>query len=208
MARGFDRWDAQKKTAYLIDALEEVDARQWGQPGGVDLVSDRRVAESIRLGNQAVPSLIDALENDERLTRSVHFWRDFARFRTVLGVREAVLTALMSILRPGVQAGGDRRQLHRSRRRRSQKDGPTPAHLLEGIRTAAVDERMMKVLVDPKADFEARREAARNLATLNDDGHLQTTMNSTGISAKHSASRTRRWRSSASRPSPRPFCPR
>lgn len=182
---GFDRWDAQKKTAYLIDALEEVDARQWGQPGGVDLVSDRRVAELIRLGNQAVPSLIDALENDERLTRSVHFWRDFARFRTVLGVREAVLTALMSILR--VQAfkpvatgdnftarGDDAAKKMAQRLRTYWKEyGQLP-----------FDERMMKVLVDPKADFEARREAARNLATLNDDGHLQTTMNSTGISAE------------------------
>ena len=182
---GFDRWDAQKKTAYLIDALEEVDARQWGQPGGVDLVSDRRVAELIRLGNQAVPSLIDALENDERLTRSVHFWRNFARFRTVLGVREAVLTALMSILR--VQAfkpvatgdnftarGDDAAKKMAQRLRTYWKEyGQLP-----------FDERMMKVLVDPKADFEARREAARNLATLNDDGHLQTTMNSTGISAE------------------------
>src|SRR5262249_43105981 len=39
---GFEKWDAAKKVAYLLDTLDEVDARQWGQPGGVDLASDRR----------------------------------------------------------------------------------------------------------------------------------------------------------------------
>jgi hypothetical protein len=69
---GFDKWDAKKKTAYLIDALE----------------------------------------SDERLTRAVHFWRDFARSRTVTSVREAVLTGADGAdggpARPRVRAGFDR----------------------------------------------------------------------------------------------------
>jgi hypothetical protein len=40
------------------------------------LASHCRVEELIRLGDAAVPALLEALENDERLTRSVHFWRD------------------------------------------------------------------------------------------------------------------------------------
>jgi hypothetical protein len=99
---GFDGWETNKKVAHLIDALDEVDARQWGQPGGVDLASDARVAALIKIGDPAVPALIDAVEKDGRLTRSVHFWRDFARSRTVLGVREAALVAVMSILRTQV----------------------------------------------------------------------------------------------------------
>ena len=60
---------------------------------------DRRVAALIEIGDPAVPALIDAVEKDGRLTRSVHFSRDFARSRTVLSVREAALTAVMSILK-------------------------------------------------------------------------------------------------------------
>src|SRR5262249_52120306 len=90
--------DVAKKVAWLIDALDEVDARQLGQPGGVDLGSDWRVRELIALRDRAVPALIDTLEKDDRLTRSVHFWRDFSRDRTVLSVREAALVAVMSIV--------------------------------------------------------------------------------------------------------------
>ena len=179
---GFDKWDANKKAAFLIDALDEVDARQWGQPGGVDLSSDRRVEELIRLGDATVPALLDALETDERLTRSVHFWRDFARSRTVLGVREATLTALMSILRVRVfepaatgdnfTARGDDAAKEMAKRLRAywKEYGRLP-----------FDERMMKVLTDPKTNFEAKREAATNLATVNEDRRLQTTIQPTVI---------------------------
>jgi hypothetical protein len=181
---GFDKWDSHKKSSYLIEALEEVDARQRGQPGGVDLARDGRVEALIRLGDPAVLDLLDALEKDERLTRSVHFWRDFAQSRTVLSVREAVLTALMSILRVRVfepastgdnfTARGDEAAKDMARRLRAywKEYGPLP-----------FDERMMKVLTDPKTNFEAKREAAENLATLNDDRRLQTTIYPTVIGA-------------------------
>ncbi len=93
----FDKWNAAKKTAFLIDTLDEVDTRQQGQPGWPNLTLDRRVQELIRVGDPAVPALIDTLEKDERLTRSVQFFRDYARHRTVLSVREAALTALAHI---------------------------------------------------------------------------------------------------------------
>lgn len=171
----FAKWDADKKTAFLIDALEEVDARQRGQPGGVDLGSDSRVQGLILVGDPAVPALIDALEKDERLTRSVHFWRDFARSRTVLSVREAVLTALMSILRVSVfevastgdnfTARGDDAAIQTAKKLRAYwaEYGKMP-----------FDERMMKILTDPKTKFAARREAADNLANLNNPRPYRT----------------------------------
>ena len=50
-------------------------------------------------GDRAVTPLIDCLESDTRLTRSVQFWRDFARHRQVLPVREAAFAALTEILK-------------------------------------------------------------------------------------------------------------
>jgi hypothetical protein len=172
---GFDTWDAKKKTAYLIDALEEVDALQMSQPGGVDLASDRRVAELIRLGDVAVPDLIDTLEKDERLTRSVHFWRDFARSRTVLSVREAALTALMSILR--IRAFEPRSTGDNFTSRGDEAARETAQRLRAYWKTYGglpFDERMMKMLTDPQAAFEIKREAAVNLATLTWDRRLGT----------------------------------
>jgi hypothetical protein len=179
---GFDKWAAKKKASYLIDALEEVDARQWGQPGGIDLASDRRVQELIRQGDAVVPALIDAMEKDERLTRSVHFWRDFARSRTVLSVREAVLTALMSILRVRVFEPASTGDNFTARGEEGAK------RMAERLRAywkeygkLPFDERMMKVLTDPKTKFEAKREAAENLAAYGDDKRIQTTITPTVI---------------------------
>ena len=61
---GFQSWGQEKKIAWLIDSLDEVDARQWGQPGGISLAEDRRVAALIDIGDPAVPTLIDAVEKD------------------------------------------------------------------------------------------------------------------------------------------------
>lgn len=82
----------------LIDHLDDVAERQWGQPGGVSLGSSPIVAALVKLGDAAVPALLDVLESDKRLTRSVHFWRDFARSRSVLGAHEAAYAALIAIL--------------------------------------------------------------------------------------------------------------
>jgi hypothetical protein len=172
---GFDKWDTAKKAAHWIDALEEVDARQDGQPGGVDLAADARIQALIKLGDPAVPALIDALEKDERLTRSVHFWRDFARSRTVLSVREAEVTALMSILRVSVfeaAATGDNL---------TSRGEDASIALAKKLRAywkeygkLPFDERMMKVLTDPKTSSNAKREAADNLANLNNPRHYRT----------------------------------
>jgi hypothetical protein len=87
-----------QRIAGLIDALDQVAARQWGQPGGVALGQDPIVMALIGEGEAAVPALLEAYEHDDRLTCSVQFWRDFARHRSVLTVYEAAYVALSGIL--------------------------------------------------------------------------------------------------------------
>jgi hypothetical protein len=173
----FTKLSTRKKVAFLIDALEEVDSRQNGQPGGVDLASDRRVKALIAVGDAAVPQLIAAIDKDERLTRSVHFWRDFGRSRQVLGVREAALTAVMSILRTQVfepRGTGDN-----FTGRGKEKAKQVAAHLQiywKKYGSLPFDQRMMKILTDPKTKAEALREAAYNLGRLGEDRTLGTTV--------------------------------
>lgn len=86
------------RIAALIRDLEFVQARQWGQPGGVNPGDDPIVQALITEGDAAVEPLLDCLEQDKRLTRSVGFWRDFSRNRTVIPVTSAARTALQAIL--------------------------------------------------------------------------------------------------------------
>jgi hypothetical protein len=91
--------DQQLRVAALIRDLEEVSARQWGQPGGVSLREDPIVQAIIAQGETAVEPLISVIETDTRLTRSVSFSRNFHYDRHLIGVHEAAYTALVEILK-------------------------------------------------------------------------------------------------------------
>jgi hypothetical protein len=94
-----------ERIAALIRDLDLVEARQWGQPGGVDLAQDPVVSALTREGDPAIEPLLDCLENDKRLTRSVGFGRDFHQGRTVIPVASAVMVALQDILHAGFGGG-------------------------------------------------------------------------------------------------------
>ncbi|OWK40935.1 putative lipoprotein [Fimbriiglobus ruber] len=168
----FDRWDIKKKLAYLLDGLDEIEVRQWMQPGGVDIGSDRRVGELIRMGEPVVPALIDALEADERLTRSVHYWRDFSPLpRTILGTREAIVTALSAILRIRlfeINSTADNFTSHGSAAAKETAERLRAYWKAYGH--LPFDERLMKILINPKESFPTRREAAENFSLLKADG--------------------------------------
>src|SRR5215471_18539331 len=75
--------------------------RQTCQPGSCRVFADERGEQSpahqlVRLGFDAVPQLIDALE-DERFTRSVGFYRDYCFSHHVLRVGDCALEILEQI---------------------------------------------------------------------------------------------------------------
>jgi hypothetical protein len=99
-----------ERIAGLIRDLELVSARQMGEPGGVSLGQDPIIQALIHEGDPAVDPLLKCLEDDPRLTRSVHFWRDNSTDRTVLSVYEAAYVALATILQTdffGINSTGD-----------------------------------------------------------------------------------------------------
>lgn len=163
----FKDWDVAKMVAHLIDVLDDVDAWQRSYPGEVLLVLDPRVEALIDIGDPAVPGLIDAVEKDERLTRSVHAWRPWAKDRTVLSVRAAALEAVTNILktrffRTGVL--GDS-----ITKRGPERVQGVVAELRGYWKTHGENpftERMMKILTDSKSDGVATAGAARNLTQL------------------------------------------
>jgi len=82
----------------LIDDLQNVGARQDGQPGGVTLAFDPRVQALVKRGDEIVEPLLKAMEHDTRLTRSVSFGRDFFRSRRLISVSEAAFATLQDFL--------------------------------------------------------------------------------------------------------------
>jgi hypothetical protein len=96
----------QDEIASLIVDLQNVDARQWAQPGGVTLAEDPRVQALVMRGNEVVEPLLDAMENDTRLTRSVSFRGDFFRSRYLISVSETAYAALVDLLRVDFHTDG------------------------------------------------------------------------------------------------------
>ena len=89
------------RVSALIDQLDQVGVRQWGQPGGLGpWETDPVVAALLKQGQPAVEPLLEYLETNRivRLNRSVSFGRDFHRGRWLHFASEPIAPALHSLL--------------------------------------------------------------------------------------------------------------
>jgi hypothetical protein len=152
-----------ERIATLIAALEDINVHRTTHRSFNErsLGTDWRVQMLVAIGDPAVPALIGAFEKDNRRTRSTGY----------PSVREPILVALRAILRVhpveelsgrellGYPAGRGAKLIRGAARLRAYWDtfGKFP-----------FDERMMKVLTDPKSTGSACREAMSNLVALND----------------------------------------
>jgi hypothetical protein len=151
----------------LIRDLDEVRAYQSGQPGGVDLTEDATIKALIAEGEEAVEPLLAVLENDQRLTRSVQFWRDFSYGRSILGVHKAAYVALTRILKTHFSGGED---LTREEGRRA-----VAAEIRQYWKTygeTAIEERWYRILLDDHQSLDQWRQAAARIVELADIGEL------------------------------------
>ncbi|WP_236517707.1 hypothetical protein [Sandaracinus amylolyticus] len=161
----------------LIAALEDVAQRQYGQPGGVSLSRHPIVDALIRVGEPAIPALLDTLEHDDRLTRSVHFWRDFVPARTVLAVHEAAYTALANILESSgfevVATGDDLTSRGPSGRARV---AAAMRRLWELTRGLPPERRRARILADDGAGSLAWAEAAEWIVSRERSARLESSL--------------------------------
>lgn len=153
----------------LVRDLELVSARQTSQPGGVNLAGDPIVQALVKCGDDAVEPLLDCLETDRRLTRSVRFWRDFAPSRTIIGVHEAAYVALAGILQTdffGVGSTGDSLTAHGEEGRKEVAAGIRA--YWKRFKGLTLQERWYEVLRDDKAPPGQWLEAADNIVQDSD----------------------------------------
>jgi hypothetical protein len=130
----------------LIHDLDLVQARQNGQPGGVNPSDDFMVAALISEGDAAVEPLLHCLETDQRLTRSVSFHRDFFRRRHVLPVSVVAESALETILQTGFTGGAPEIRAYWKR-----------------YGNLKLEDRWYEMLKDDSAGMERWKEAAANI---------------------------------------------
>ncbi len=90
--------DKGARIAALIADLDQIAARQMSQPGGVSVNQSSAVQALVKEGDAAVEPLLQALERDVRLTRTVGFHRDFGQSRYILGVWDGEFAALCGIM--------------------------------------------------------------------------------------------------------------
>ena len=90
--------DPAARIAALIRDLDEIDEQQMMSPGEANPGSSSLVGDLVAMGDPAVPPLLEVLENDTRLTRSVSNGRGMSPEHFVHPVYEAAFAALIRIL--------------------------------------------------------------------------------------------------------------
>lgn len=150
--------------AALIHDLEDVAQSQTGQPGWADLRQSPIVQALIAEGEPAIDALIQTIETDTRLTRSVVFPCDFLPYRGMVPVREAAYEAVCAIL--NISFGSLRLMVPDSKEFQA---------LLINLRTywgkyknIPVAERWFQTLADDKATPDEWLQAASNIVRLVD----------------------------------------
>ena len=136
----------------LIGILDLVDARQSGQPGGVNVTDSPIVQALVAEGEDAISPLLGCLEKDARLTRSVGFGRDFHYDRYPIGVHVAARKALEGILETTFDSPQDPQDLPPLERRR--RVAARIRTFWRGLKGASREERWYRAL----ANAGARRD--------------------------------------------------
>ena len=142
--------EKSERIAALISDLAELAQGQWGQPGGVRLAGNETAKALIAAGDDAVEPLLDCLENDTRLTRSVSFHRDFALNRRVIPVQDAANAALDEIFKVHFETQAEYRAYWQK------------------YKSVPLTERWSRALLDDQAGRRQWMQAAANILSLTD----------------------------------------
>jgi hypothetical protein len=152
--------DPRVRVDTLIRRLDEVVALQNGQPGGVALQESGIVKALIAQGDAAVGPLLNVIENDTRLTRSVSFGRDFHFDRHLIGVHEAAYVALSQILKTNNFAFGS--EWEKMRQGRLDERRAVAAHIRQYLKEyggLSLEERWYRILSNDHAGADQWLEA-------------------------------------------------
>jgi hypothetical protein len=163
----YSSWNRKEKIAYLIDALDRTPEHVPNKPPdeGSGTKSSAHVTALIELGELAIPDLLDVIQGDERLTRCVVSPSKWKTTGDVQTVREAALAITCRILKTRYLDPRDQdADEYDFRRPDFKKAVPAARAYWRELGPLPFENRMMRVLADPKASYPALREAATKLS--------------------------------------------
>lgn len=146
---------ASNRIALLIDYLEDVDEKQFGQPGGVWIMDSPICKMLLAEGVDAIDPLLDVLEHDQRLTRSYSYGRSFFPARHLISVSEAAEAVLGAYYQLDIF--------------RWQDPAQRKAWLIRN-KYRSLAERSLNLLADDSNDELQWLDAARTLLKVNKQG--------------------------------------
>jgi hypothetical protein len=161
--------DRAARIAALIRDFDQVSQRPFFLPGRANPAGDASVQSVIKEGDAAVEPLLDCLERDDRLTRTVdRDDRHRSRYIHVQGVDEAAYAALVSIL--GTRELGPQARFYggRSDRLRRKAVAAEIHDYWQKNRGLGPVERLFRTLADDAATPEQWLDTAEALAQPND----------------------------------------
>ena len=159
--------DSSERIAALIEDLDEISVRQYGQPGGLGgFGGDFAVSTLIKEGTNAIEPLLKCLETDagQRLTRSVSFGRDFQRSRWTHPVQEPVLEILHGIMQADMfGTWATTNELAAAGTNKSRITAAQIRAYWRKFRGVSLEEQWYVALLDDHAGTEAWRNALRSI---------------------------------------------
>jgi hypothetical protein len=136
--------DKNERIKLEIQSLEDVAARPFSNPGGVQFDWDPLVARIIAEGQDAVEPLLDCYEKDTRLTRSAESGEGL-RYGDIIPVKAAAYAALCDILQTRNFPSDDVRAYWKQ------------------YHAVSKEERWFNTLANDKLDRKSWLEAAQNI---------------------------------------------
>lgn len=158
--------ESKTRIAALMERLDEVAVRQWGQPCGLGpWETDPVLVALLKEGKPAIGPLLEHLEKEaaNQLTRSVSFGRDFHRGRTLHPTTQPVVKLLLNLMEASyAEAGVDHAMIYYGK--------VSNAQLAERLRSywktlgqMPRAERWYRNLADDKAGGKAWADALGNI---------------------------------------------
>jgi hypothetical protein len=162
---GFSRWEEKKQIEFLTGSLDQIQEIIPERIQHTTTPLPPRIAKLIALGDRAIPALLEALENDNRMTRAVRppdEWPSVAEVQTVRDVAVCLVRRLLRVRHL------DPRDLDADDDLGSPRDIKKVAAAARAywkeFGSLSFEERMMSVLTRSGFSLPALREATRNLA--------------------------------------------
>ncbi len=168
--KDFDKWETSKKVAYLIESLQYLNERCNGKSYSYYTFHEAWCFKKLKdCGEEAIQALIDALEKENRYSRSIWTYLGFAEFGAteVIPVSAILIELITEILpQPVFDPAPKKAESDQHKKRSPQETAAYYRRFWKEYGHLTTPERYMKMLTGETVPLQIRREVSGRLARL------------------------------------------